>query len=571
MLGFNKNQNEENNREVSKSSKLGRGITSVKSAKDKYFHFPDYIDPLPYCRYGVEKQLTFLGMKHIEDNEVKKKGEKLQKRKNYPLFIDPSLVSHKLLISQTRGGKGVITAYMAAQYILEGKGVIVFDPKLDDWLPMVLKMMAEEKGVKFDVCSFPNNFKYGGIHPDDSEMEIRTKLVTALSLENTGGAEDHYKKNERRILLQILEIFFKGDLTIKGEPFICKKDLKEIVKHIRYVKLDLEKQVELEKEQSKFKQNAMRVKKFKQRFFDGDSMEKIYWSSADISTLDSLSNSLAELTQGVNIYNDINIDDYLYKGGVLLVQGDMLDPAANNLFRLLQADLLIRTKKKKMWEDIEANCEVICDEAASYESPLIATSLSTCKGFGLTYTLIFQDISQIHPDRLGIYISNCNLRMFGKPSEISTLEFLNKIGGTDLVTNYSESGNSKTYSQTQEQTLNTTSLRALPGQKMWIVICDQLPNIEIINSHHVTVPHKFKWKDYQYPPEEHKSKNEERIYILNNRVNCEKVEKPISQAKKTMKDIIEAKKESIEDDGFDEFEGDEKSYFVPQYIQIESN
>ena len=462
----------------SDGSRFGRNVTSIKSAKEELYYKPERIDPIKDIEYGVKRDLSFYGHLHHGENKGK------------PLYIPFDEVTMQMYVGSTGTGKGVFLGNKIVENALRGKGLIMFDPKQDDFAPQVAKDMAEKLGLSFQVVSWSKNFGYSGINEDDTASDIANKFIETLGFTETGNSGvDYYNKNARISMRKVLEIFFNGDLGI-----IVKKDLNEIVKHFQYLKIDLEKADLYEKELSKNKPNNNLLTKYEKRYFDTDKVDKIYWSGGDIEAIDNIANSLGEIVNGANIYNGIDIDDALYRGGIVIIKGDLLDTASMKMYKMIQADLIQKGRKRK------ANVTVMADEASFYLTKFLSSSLAVTRGLGIEFSLFFQDLAQIPEEVRGAVISNCNVKFFYKISEPNTLDLVAKLGGKELVTNFS-SANDKDYgiTQSQEDELNTTRIRALPRAGVAIMIAEYLNKAEIIQTNFIAVKHPFKWKEYENP------------------------------------------------------------------------
>jgi len=469
LFGNDKKQNF--NTKTSLDSSLGRGITSIQKAKDEMFFKPIRVNPKTKITNGNK---NYYGENHFSQESY---------------YVDDSEVTHEILIGTTGSGKGVLIGNRVYEAIQKGKGVIIIDPKKDVFLPQICKETLEEMGRKddFQVVSFPENFGYSGINKFDDYKDIANKFIDMLGLEpSENPGIDYYRKNSRVALRKILKIFFSGDLGI-----LVKKDFTDILKHIRHIKEDLEKQVLYEKELSKTKPNANLLDKYSKRFFDTKKVDDIYWETTDVETFDSLSKSLAEIAESGTIFSKYTLEGALYEGKVLYLRVDMLDIASLKMTKLMMTDAIQQARKKT------ANTIIIADELSFYVNFTISSALATVRSMGLKYILALQDLAQMPDGLREAILSNCNLKLFYKISDKSTLEWVEKIGGYELVSKFSKKDNETSISQDVESNLNVTKLRAMPRTGTAIVIAEADNTPCIIDTNFIAVKQEFDWSKHE--------------------------------------------------------------------------
>lgn len=97
----------------------------------------------------------------------------------------------------------------------------------------------------------------------------------------------------------------------------------------------------------------------------------------------------------------------------------------------------------------------------------LAGALATTRGFNLNFILALQDISQMKEESIrNAILSNVNVKIFYKPSDKLTLEYLELLGGKEAVTKFSKKENDLTISQDTEFIYNPTRVRAVPKQEL---------------------------------------------------------------------------------------------------------
>ena len=481
MSFFSQNQNQNQNEMIGVGSKYGNPVTSRTLAKKELFFKPKRIDPVPFIKEASNKDLNFYGFYHNKD-------------KNQEAFnLEDSETTMEIYVGSTGTGKGVLLGNRALEAIKKGKGVIIIDPKKDVFLPQICKEELERQGRAddFQVISWSDNFGYDGINEFDTYQNIANKLIDGFGLEETGeGGVDYYRKNERIMLKKVLKLFFDGSLGV-----IVKKDLKDILQHIIKLKEDLEKQELLEQEMSKNKPNFNKMKELEKRFFDTNLIDKIYWDKTTVETLDSLTKSFNELLEAGNIYKKYDLQGALYNSKVIYFKVDMLDISSLKMIKLMINDAIQQARVKT------ANTIIIADELSFYANKTIAGALATVRSMGLKFLLALQDLAQMKDESIrNAILSNCNVKLFYKISDKTTLEYVEKIGGKDLVTKFTKSiEKGDTFSQDLEDYLNATKIRALPRAGVAIVIAEALASPEIIQTNFVAVSKQFNWDSYEKP------------------------------------------------------------------------
>ncbi|MCV6607022.1 MAG: type IV secretion system DNA-binding domain-containing protein, partial [Campylobacterales bacterium] len=447
-------------------------ITSIESAKEELFYKPERVDPLEFIS---DKDLTYYGQFH---NGVDK---------GRPFFLQETDTTHEIYVGSTGTGKGVLLGNKAAEAIEKKKGLIVIDPKKDSFLPQIIqeRLARQGRGDDFQVVSWPDNFGYMGINKHDNYIDISNKLVDALNLEESENpGVDYYRKNSRVMLRKVLKLFFNGKLGVT-----VKKDFSDIIKHLQELKNDLEKAEMYEKELGKTKPNFNLLSKYEKRFYDPETIEAIYWDNTAVATLDSLVKSLSEIGESAEIYNQYTLQGALYEGKVLYIRVDMLDVASLKMVKMMITDAIQQARRKK------ANTTLILDELSFYANQTIAGALATVRSMGLKFLLALQDLSQMKDEHIrNAILSNCNVKIFYKISDKLTLEWVEKIGGKELVTNYATgTENQSSYRQATEDNLNATRIRALPRVGVGIVLAEALPEPIIVQTNYVAVKKEFDW------------------------------------------------------------------------------
>ncbi len=472
------------------TSKLGREITSIESAKQDLFFDYKRTDPVEKIEFAAKNKLTYYGQIH-------------KKEESENFFLEEGDTTMEIFVGSTGTGKGVLLGNKALEAIKRKKGLIIIDPKQDAFLPQICKEALTIQGREKDlqIVSWPNNFGYMAINEFDTFIEIANKFIDALGLEESDNpGVDYYRKNSRVLLKKILKLFFNGSLGV-----LVKKELIDILEHIRYLKEDLEKAELYQKELSKPKPSVDLIAKYEKRYYDPQIIEAIYWDKTDADTLDSISKSLAEIAESGNIFDKYSLEGALYESKVLYLKVDMLDVSSLKMIKMMVTDAIQQSRRRK------ANTIIIADELSFYANKTISGALATVRSMGLKFLLALQDLAQMEDGIREAVLSNCNVKIFYKISDKSTLDYVQTIGGQELVTNYALSGNETKLTQSQEELLNITRIRALPRQSVAIVIAEALNAPVIIQTNFVAVTKEFDWSEFNQVPE---NQRKEKVEII---------------------------------------------------------
>jgi len=481
-MGFFDNKREQNTEEIRVNTRLGRAITSINSAKEELFEKQPRKDPVPFIEKAAKENLNFYGFFHTGEN----KGE--------PFFLPENETTMEIYVGSTGTGKGVLLGNRALEAIKKKKGVIIIDPKTDGFLPQICleELTRQGRPQDFLVAAWPYNFGYDGINEEDDYIAVANKLTDAFGWEESDNpGVDYYRKKSRVMLKRVLKMFFNGDLGV-----IIKKDLNQIAKNIIKLASDLKKQQDLETELNKTKPNYDKIEELQKRYFNTDLLLKQHWDKQAVDTLESIAESFGELIEAGHIYKNFDLKGALYEGKVLYFRVDMLDISSLKMIKLMINDAIQQARIKK------ADTIIIADELSFYANQTIAGALATVRSMGLKFLLALQDLAQMKDEHIrNAILSNCNVKLFYKISDAKTLEYVEKIGGKELVTAYSTSAAGESVlTQKQEEYLNTTRIRALPRTETAIIVAEALYKPEIVRTNFVAVNKEFDWSKYQHPP-----------------------------------------------------------------------
>jgi len=460
--------------QVRTHSSLGRSLTSIEQAKEELYKEPHTLDPRSFV--GSHQGYEFFGLDHFA-------------LEPFPVYLPAAAINHILFCGITRSGKGVMAGVKAYEAILQRKGLIYLDVKQEDFTPQIIQDALRKQGREDDLLlvNWPEDFGYSGLNESDTLIELHEKICVALELEpDPDGAVDHYRKVERMTLYRLLEAGL--------EHQIIQKEWYEILDFIRALKEDFEAHRLYEKELLKNKPNFNELEKNSLRHFEKNVIEELNFVDANIAALEYLYIKLFELLNGANIHNRHSIKEALYNGKVLYIKADMLNLSSLRFLKLLFVDIAQQVRKRK------ADTLLIADEISFYASHHLAGMLSTMAGFGLRMILQLQDLAQLGDERIkNAILTNCSVKLFYKISDLETLQYVEKLGGVEPITKYSERGTDKIISQDTEPLLNSTRIRAMWFQKNAILIAEYLNTAVFIQTSHISVSHPFEWEKLQQP------------------------------------------------------------------------
>jgi len=496
-------QETHNYHNIAPKSAYGRAITSIESAKKELFQEHYVFNPLHF----LNTQEQFFGLKH----DTKQ-----------PFYVPYEDSTHLLYVGATRSAKGVALAHRAVEAMKLGKGLIIVDPKRDDFLPQVITEELERQGRPISdmmIASWPNDFGYSSFNRDDTYLEFSNKFIVALDLSPTGDPKaDYYRRNERTLLKSIIKIYFNSYELLNVQ---FEYNYKSLSNFIKYLSQDIKSIESYYRESAKNKPNFDLLENLNALYFAKKAFLVLELSQEDERTLQGLYQTILELCDA-NIYTQINLDSALYENKIIYIQADQLDDASLKMLKMLQVDIIQKAKNKT------ANTVVIADEVSFYATKTLSDSLSTIAGFGVHYILAIQDLAQLQDDFIKKPIlSNCQTKLFYKSSDLETLRYIQELSGKELVTQISKRNEVTTINQTQEEYLNITRLRALKRDRVAVLICEALNAPVIVQTWHIEVKNKFDWNKYIIMTNEikitelkkiHKIKEAEREERTNNEI-----------------------------------------------------
>lgn len=143
--------------------------------------------------------------------------------------------SHCQILGTTGAGKGVLAGVLLTQSVMSGESVIAFDPKNDEFLPLVLSAAAKEAGVPFVSINFlGKNAQWNPFFRKDAH-EIDELLAAGLGMADTGTDADFYRVEDRRVLRKFAHFCHGRELpvhTLFNQFYIANPELIDIAKKL---------------------------------------------------------------------------------------------------------------------------------------------------------------------------------------------------------------------------------------------------------------------------------------------------------------------------------------------------
>jgi len=456
------------------SSIYGRGIASIASSKLELFREAIKFNPLQYL--SAEKY--FLGLEHATGK---------------PIYLQNKEVVHSLVTAPTRAGKGIFFGYKTIEAIKQNRGLILIDPKQDEFLPQICKeeLIRQNRPNDFIVWNWDSDFGYKVFEGDDvnSATKKLTIMLDLIEVEGEAGAS-FYRKSERIALKKVINLFFNAKELLNVD---FKRDIPYLILFMKYLTEDLSNTTNYSTEYNKPKPNMTLLEEYSKRYFDPALFAKaVDFKERNLSTLESLYFSLSEF-EDVKFTEKSSIVEAICNGKIIYIKSDMLNESALKFLKFIIADIIDKSKKYKE----KAKCLVLADEISFYPTPVLSAALSTIAGFGTYFFLAYQDDGQIQNENLKTAIkSNCQTKIYYKSSDVKTLEYIEKLSGKELVSKITKSGNETSIKQEQEEFLNITRQRALPKSLVAILLQESLCEPLLFDTSPIPVAHPFDWKEY---------------------------------------------------------------------------
>lgn len=105
---------------------------------------------------------------------------------------------HADIIGTTGAGKGVAAGILLYQSILAGEGVIVMDPKDDEWAPHLYRKACEDAGKTFALIDLRKPQYQFNLIENITPDELEELFVAGFSLAEKGQESDFYRIDDRK-------------------------------------------------------------------------------------------------------------------------------------------------------------------------------------------------------------------------------------------------------------------------------------------------------------------------------------------------------------------------------------
>lgn len=489
----NTKQQEEIKPQVQKAegSSYGRPLTSIESAKDELFHSAVEFNPIEF----IQDKKYFYGLDHFTGK---------------PVYLNKDDVTHSLIVGPTRSGKGILLGTKVVEAIQRERGVIILAPKQDQWLIAVANQELEKQGREEDmhIMHWPGDFGYQVFSKTETPKEAAKKLTVMLNLiekDDEAGAS-HYRKSERIMLNKTIHLFFNSRRVL-GVDF--ELTLLNYSKFLSYIISDLQSIINYDKEFNKNKPRIDKIEEYSMRYFEPEKFDKCDFQEMHLQTLESLQFSISEFDD-VSIYNKYTILDALKSDKVLYIDSDMQDETALKFLKLIITDIVQQAKRLG-----DCNTLVIADEVSFYPTPTLNAALATIAGFGVEFYLAYQDDGQLNDENFKAALkSNCQTKIYYKTSDEKTLNYIELLGGLEIVSQISKKENEITIRQQQEPYTNVTRLRAIPRQLVAVLIAESSNMPVIFQTAPVRVKEPFDWSEINERRVKTESKSLDKKYTV---------------------------------------------------------
>jgi len=186
----------------------GCGLRDI-SEMDNLFSSMSAFNPLTYVDVS---QGVFVGLQSPQSLAVKKCDQHLGK----PLYVPWLLFkeTHAQILGSTGSGKGIALGVLGYQFALNKESLIVFDPKGDARLPLVLNQGALRSGSAFIYLDLQAHAKpQFNLLEGANEFEIEELLVGGLGLQPSSGDANYYRGIDQDAAEQVSKIAIQSAFT----------------------------------------------------------------------------------------------------------------------------------------------------------------------------------------------------------------------------------------------------------------------------------------------------------------------------------------------------------------------
>lgn len=306
--------------------------------------------------------------------------------------------THVQVLGTTGSGKGIVTTVIASQCIMNGEGIVWFDPKFDKYSPKIMAQAAAVAKKKFHLINLnPHQPAQFNLMAGCTANEVEEMLVAGFDLQGNGTDADFYRgKDEDAAILMANSALKENISSIPQLLQVCSK-ISEIT------------------EQENF------WRKFRK---------------------------LASLS-AINTAGGLNLQSAILSGDVIYVVGS----CDNERVKMLQKMLLVRVmqiiKKRDRTNPTNPVC-VVLDEFKYLLSSTALSALGVVRDFDAHFILAHQSLGDlaecpgISPESAyGAVVDNTSIKILYRLNDPIHAEKMAKLSGNKRVFVESTSKNSK--------------------------------------------------------------------------------------------------------------------------------
>jgi len=360
------------------------GLRDIRRFAD-WFKGMNAYDPVEYI--DIDKGV-FVGLEQVLDAQGK-----INKNEHNPIYVPWPLFreTHAQILGSTGSGKGISLGVLGYQFILNREALIVFDPKGDARLPLVLSLAANKIGSEFVHLDLQaQSFPQFNILEGASAIEIEELLVAGLGLQPSSGEGNYYRGIDQDAAEQVSKL-------AKASLYTKTIALPELLK-----------MAQTDKHLSKADNFIRRLRQV-----------------CDLRAI--------QTTHG------INISEHIKRGNVIYIRGS----TDNHRVKMLQTMLLIRILqivKSRYLEDSKSQTRrsvcMILDEFKHLLSPVALDMLGVVREMGCHALLAHQSLADLaacpgldRKDVEPVVVDNATLKLvFRIGDEQAAKGFANKSG-----------------------------------------------------------------------------------------------------------------------------------------------
>lgn len=296
------------------------------------------------------------------------------------------------IIGPTRYGKGVVAGNIMDQVVRMGDALFYIDPKKDRWAPHVLLQACKATGRPFYYLALHDNaIGYWSPFTGGNRRDAYTRLTNIFEMQEGGDAgTDFYKAQEKKLFNRIVTL---------DQSFRLQDIYMTIKSWNDRAKDDKEKALKIEAQLENWRQ---------------------------IGAL----NPPEEIEA-------FSIEKALLEGGVVYVQGDLMDETVKKatkafIMELIQESMRLASKR-------ERHVTIVIDEVRFLVSKMLADALATAVGSRVNIVTMYQSILDLKtPDDVNLdgeailqsVNVNSQLKLIYGGADAETAEWVSKMSGT---------------------------------------------------------------------------------------------------------------------------------------------